>query len=245
MINGILDSKQKIISDGLVLNYDVSQFRSYPTTGTSLIDLSGNNYTSSLINGPSFSSGNGGSIYFDGVNDYASIINPTSIASQNLTISLWIYPLPAPYYLTTLIDFDHATPGTAQGWVIQSEDAVSNRYYYLAYYSSSTYQPSTGIGAGKGIQITNNTWQNLVFTKNGVNIIGYKNGTQVFTSTASSDVITYKPNKNIKIASVIYSGDAYLRWAKGNISQAQIYNKALTATEVLQNFNANKLRYGL
>ena len=241
MTNGILDSGQKIVTDGLVLNYDIAQLRSYPTTGTAITDLSGNSNNATLINGVAFNSGNGGNLLFDGVNDYVESVTPSVLQNQNFTASLWIYPMPASNVVTTLIDYNHVAP---QGWVIQSEDATTNRFYYLAYYSATSYQPAGLFGIGKGLQITNNVWQKLTFIKNGTNVRGYINGVQVFSVTATNSSVTYLSNRNLRIGSAESTIPAG-RYAKGNISQVQIYSRALSETEVLQNFNANRLRYGL
>ena len=90
MINGIIDSGQKIITDGLVMHLDAAQLRSYPTTGTTWTDLSGNGNNGTLINGPTFNSGNGGSIVFDGVNDYVTGFNSISInTTSSFAIEFW------------------------------------------------------------------------------------------------------------------------------------------------------------
>jgi len=234
-----------IVTNGLVLNLDAAKKDSYPGSGTTWRDISGNGNNCTLTNGPTFNSDNGGSIMFDGSNDFADITNPLNIQTQNITISIWTYPSSATYAITSLIDYDHSST-IAQGWVLQSEDATTNRYYYFAYYDGSTYQPSTGIGAGKGIQLTTSIWQNLTYTKNGTSIIGYLNGIQVFTSTAGSSTISYQPNRTIRIGGVVSTLPGVgLRFYNGRVSSTQIYNRALSATEVLQNYNALKGRYGL
>jgi hypothetical protein len=208
-------------------------------TGTTWIDLSRSGINGTLINGPTFNSANGGSIVFDGVDDYVGITNPTILQNQNFSISVWINPLSPNQAITSIVDYDH---GNLQGWVIQSEDAITNRYYYLAYYDGSTFQPSTGIGAGKGVQLTNSIWQNLTYIKNGTSIIGYLNGIQNFTSTAGNANISYQSNRNLRIGGVVFSLE---RNYKGNIASTQIYNRVLSATEVLQNYNSTKTRFGL
>jgi len=239
MKNGILDSGQKIITNGLVLNYDVAQLRSYPKIGTNITDLSGNGNNGTLINGVIFNSSNGGILQFDGVNDYIQSTNPSNLKNQNFTISLWVYPKANTKGLVTLLDYNHAS---GANWVIQSEDAVTNKYYYLAYYSVSAFQPSNGFGAGKGIKITNDIWQNIIYVKNGLNVKGYLNGVLNFDVNASSSTVTYSATPNLTLS--ILAGTVN-RSSNNNTSQLQIYNRALTATEVLQNFNANRSRYGL
>ena len=78
----------KIVTDGLVLALDAANVKSYPGSGTTWTDMSGNGNNVTLTNGPTFSSDNGGSIVFDGVNDTATLSNPSTLS--NYTLSLWI-----------------------------------------------------------------------------------------------------------------------------------------------------------
>mgnify|MGYP000212112688 CR=1 FL=1 len=75
---------------GLVLHLDAGNTSSYPGTGTTWTDLSGNGYNGTFTNGPIFSAANGGCIVFDGVNDYVAGGNLGSFYSQG-TISYWMY----------------------------------------------------------------------------------------------------------------------------------------------------------
>jgi hypothetical protein len=80
-----------IVKDGLILDLDAAKRDSYPGTGTTWNDISGNQNNGTLVNGPTFNSGNGGSIVFDGVNDYANLSDPMSLRLEtfNFTLSLW------------------------------------------------------------------------------------------------------------------------------------------------------------
>ncbi len=84
-------SNGKIITSGLVLNLNAADQNSYVSGSTAWNDLSGNNYNGTLTNGPTFSSGNGGSIVFDGVDDYASLSGTITLGST-FTILAWIKP---------------------------------------------------------------------------------------------------------------------------------------------------------
>ena len=228
-----------LIKNGLVLELDAGNIKSYQSGSTTWFDKSGNANNGTLINGPTFNTGSLGSIVFDGTNDYVNILNPSILQNQNLTVSTWIKPTAATNVITGIIDYDH---GITQGWVLQSEDATSNRNYYFAYYDGSTFQPSSGIGTGKGVQLTNSIWQNLIFTKNGTSVVGYLNSVQTYTSTASSGTIMYLANKNLWLGGVVSIAG---RFYNGTIANTQIYNRALSADEVLQNYNATKGRFGL
>ena len=227
-----------IVTNGLVLNLDVGFTPSYSQSGITWYDVSSSGNNGTLTNGPTFNSANGGSIVFDGVDDYANNSNPSSLQNQNLTVSMWIKPSTATNEITTIVDYNHCG---GCNWVVQSEDATSNRNYYFGYRSTSNvWEPSNGIGGGKGVQLTNSVWQNLAFTKNETSIIGYLNGVQTYTSTAGSATILYLTG-NLKLG----AGSCISREFNGNMSNTQIYNRALSADEVLQNYNAQKARFGL
>jgi hypothetical protein len=232
-----------MIQDGLVLALDAADRNSYPGSGTTWRDMSGNGNNGTLTNGPTFSSANGGSIVFDGADAFALINNPTTIQNQDFTVSVWINPEVQNATVISIIDFDHAT-SPFQGWVMQSEDAITNRYFYLAWYDGSQFQPTGGggYGAGKGIQITTSAWQNIIYSKNGTTLLGYKNGSQVYSGTASNSNVSYISSRNIRIGGCVAIAG---RNFKGNISLAQIYNRALSASEVRQNYNAQKSRFNL
>jgi len=218
-----------IISSGLKLNLNSQIQLSYSGGGNSWYDLSGNNNTGMLTNGPIFDSITR-SIVFDGADDYAIVSNPSSLQNQNLTVSTWIKPSTATNQITGIIDYDHCGGGP---WVLQSEDATTNRYYYFGYITANGYQPSSGIGAGKGVQLTNSVWQNLVFTKNGTSVIGYLNGVQKFSATATNGNMTGDASRPLLLGTVLNCAN---RNFNGSMSNTQIYNRALTQSEILQNY---------
>ena len=83
------------VTSGLVLCLDAGNAKSYPGSGTVWTDLSGNGNTGTLINGPTYNSANGGSIVFDGVNDYANIGVGRGVNqfSGNFAVSVWVMRL--------------------------------------------------------------------------------------------------------------------------------------------------------
>lgn len=82
-----------IVTNGLVLALDAAKKDSYPGSGTVWRDISGNGNNGTLTNGPTFNSGNGGSIVFDGVDDYVEYGLITQMSNLiNITVSYWYYP---------------------------------------------------------------------------------------------------------------------------------------------------------
>ena len=80
-----------IVTSGLILNLDAGNASSYPGTGTTWTDLSGNNNNGTLVNGVGYSSSNGGIMTFDGVNDFVNCGNSSTFNQTNaLTLSTWV-----------------------------------------------------------------------------------------------------------------------------------------------------------
>ena len=130
-----------IVENGLVLALDAGNSKSYPGTGTTWTDLSGRGNTGTLNNMEipgDYSTANGGFLTFDGTDEFVQINNPTTFHNQNFTISAWINPGVQDSVTVSIMDFDHAS---TNGWVIQSQDANSNRNYYLAWWDGSQFQP--------------------------------------------------------------------------------------------------------
>ena len=221
----------RIVTSGLVLNLDAADRNSYPGSGTTWTDLSGNNNNGTLTNGPAFNSANGGSIVFDGTNDYANCGNNTTLdITETFTISLWINPVRnnvASYILDK--DFDK------YAIIIGYQSGFVNFY-------NGEYQPTA---TTTQIGISNNVWTNIVYTKNlnslSNNWSGYKNGSAVFTVTRSFTNTTSSAQLNIGTSRPGGFNAAY----GGSIATTQIYNRALSAQEIQQNYNATKTRYGL
>ena len=219
--------------NGLVLALDAANTKSYPGSGTTWTDLSGNGNNGTLVNGPSYSSANGGSIIFDGVDDYIINSSTTSIPTGNSsrTIQFWVYPKADTNVFIQL--------GTGGG---------GNQIYSVQFYNTSgtRYLFSDGINGGNNLTIsgsqlpTLNTWNHITFGNSGQNWFYYVNAVSQASGTWSTTINT--------IGQKVIIGkrdDVVANTTNGNISQVSVYNRALSATEVLQNFNALKSRYGL
>ena len=224
-----------LVQNGLILALDAADKNSYRGTGTNWIDLSGNNYNGTLTNGPTFSNANGGVIVFDGIDDYVAGGNLGSFYSQG-TISYWMYSTAVENYRNPFttnyngvnvgIRFEQYTTASPYGGfnVVIGNDAGA--------YTGFSYSPS--------VILTVNSWYNVVLVWNTVTnkAIGYLNGVLKFDESHTYWATTLP-------AIAIGNGFSSARYFKGNVSSVEIYNKALTATEVLQNYNATKTRFGL
>ena len=216
-----------IVTNGLVLNLDAGFIPSYPTNGTTWYDLSygGNNGT--LTNGPTYNTLDGGSIVFDGVDDYATAGN--FFTYQTFTINLWVKPGSSQTTYADIIDNNHTG---AQNWVCQQNENDLNQYQF-GVFGSSFQNSLTGT-----FTLTSNIWVNLTFTFDGDKVRGYINGSLFGTGASLGTTIHYAaPTFNIG------------RWNSGGrnwngqYGMISVYNRQLTSQEILQNYNAQVSRF--
>lgn len=211
----------RIVTDSLVLCLDAGNAKSYPGTGTVWNDLSGNGNTGTLINGPTYSAGNGGSFSFDGSNDMVVVTLPSTISFNTFTYNAWIRSTSNTGY-RTIIDQDNDDWffGMASGQFISYDPNYQTGYY-----------------------INMNQWYNLCMSHaaNGP-VFFYVNGKQVYATgnDSTSHTTTY-----FGIGSGVVGPTTPSEVWSGNISQVSIYNRALSAAEINQNFNALRGRYGI
>ena len=235
MKNGILDSGQKIITNGLVLNYDVAQLRSYPKIGTNITDLSGNGNNGTLINGVGFNALNGGNLLFDGINDYVNCGVVSSLGSDpSLPFSFSIWVKKNVNKLVGVFEkYAGSTVGGIFGWTVRLDQPATNDVFL---YLNKSQVGGTSIIAENVLSL--NTWVNITVTYNGSFGYLYINGIFKSSGATPGGVVS---TRNIYFGIISQSTNAL----NGNIGNALGYTKTLSATEVLQNFNANRSRYGL
>ena len=223
----------KIVSSGLVLCLDAANKVSYPGSGTVWRDLSGNNNTGTLTNGPTFSGANGGSIVFDGTNDYVTF----SQVIQNFTAF------------------------TILAWARPTVNLTSN-YNGIVFQGHESYPPSdsqnfnfyvnTNVGGGYGwgadtryaMPISVNNTYMFGVTVTSTQTIQYINS-QIQSTFNYSTISNFNSTRAFEIGkSVGYPGYLSTIYFVGNIFNMLVYNRALSAAEVLQNYNITKGRFG-
>jgi hypothetical protein len=211
------------VTNGLVLSLDAAKRDSYPGSGTAWRDISGNGNNGTLTNGPTFNSDNGGSIVFDGTNDRIDIAGTVISGSQNFTIECACRSLAA-----NTAEYIFGNYGVANNGI--------ELYFYLneliLYYGGTyLFSPDNSI--------LSNTWYIVTATRNGNNVALYINGA-LSSSGANSNSIT--TNNPYTIGNAYdYNSEIF----RGNIASVKVYNRALSNIEILQNYNAQKSRYGL
>ena len=215
-----------IVKDGLVLNLDAAKRDSYPGSGTTWRDISGNQNNGTLINGPTFNSDNGGSFVFDGSNDYVNTnyTPPTS----NFTVNI-VYKCNNPVFWAPI-------------WGCEVWNSLTG---YIAYFErSGILEFSRGGGGSIRTSTPTTATANYTFTlsSNGaaciyINGILRTSGTITLASSITRPIILSARYDN--------GGGGPFDIRASTIPYLSIYNRALTAQEVLQNYNATKGRYGL
>jgi hypothetical protein len=221
-----LGHSPRIVTDGLVLALDAGNTKSYPGSGTTWTDLSGNGNNGTLENDVGFDGGNGGALSFDGVNDYANfgnILVPTS--SSSYTVSVWCYRNRNNVGYEELLS--------------QWTSASSNNSFFFGFNNSNvrfTDNWNNVVVSGAG---NTGVWMNLVGVYITSNAYIFLNGN---LSATKGSGFSYTGTGAFVIGR---QGELNSEYFSGNISQVSIYNKALTASEVQQNFNALRGRYGI
>jgi hypothetical protein len=238
MKTGILDNVQRIVTNGLVLNLDAGNPLSYPGSGSTWTDISGNSLNATLNNGPTFDSANGGSIVFDGTDDYGTIPDSSILdfTGSPMSICTWINRVgnAAPQGEEIII---HKESGISViGGYQYSINGNTGAYSLRIRNSSSGNDTFTG---STGSVITGN-WVLLCLTYDNSTIRGYVNGS--FDSSLSSTISIGNTNNPMGICST-YLGNG--NFGNYKVASINIYNRALSALEVTQNFNALKSRFGL
>ena len=225
----------EVVEDGLVLALDAGNTKSYPGSGTTWTDLSGNGNNGTLTNGPTYSGDNGGSLSFDGVDDYVGCGNDASInfGTGDFTVSVWFRRFSNATtnlrLLSKAASTDTAAAGAAGFCFFGGNTAIS--------FAVNPTAASPIIGAAS---YSLNEWVNVVgLVERGVSMRTYKNGSLVASTTA--------PVGSVSGTTSLFLGSnvgANLYWP-GEISNVSLYNRALTAQEIQQNYNATKSRFGL
>ena len=226
-----------IVTSGLVLCLDAANKVSYPGSGTSWYNLSGTINTGTLTNGPTFSNLNGGCIVFDGTDDYVNIpynvnLNPTT----NVSVSVWSRLTVSDSSIRNPIEL--SASGDELYFIIWRGDLSPKRWQCGIRQSNNTYvEPQSTTNTSI------NTWYNLgLIANSSTGLVSFYINGVLDVSLAYNGTLKQNAAATLSIGS---DPGAAIRYWQGNISNVQIYNRALSATEVLQNYNATKTRFGL
>jgi hypothetical protein len=223
----------KIVTQGLVLALDAASKNSYPGSGIVWNDLSGNNNNGSLVNGPTFSTANGGSIVFDGVNEYgltANLLNPTTFPNESVFV--WFYPTSAGQIVSEL-----GQASIDSGWHDSNIEISTGGTISFAIWAGNL--TNRVVSTAKSF----NTWYQLGFTYSGTTLTAYINGASIGTTTFTRQTTTSLYFGLCAIDSTTNMGTP--GYAGGRMGNFMFYNRGLLSIEVLQNYNALKSRFDL
>lgn len=227
------------VETDLIYHIDASQTDSYPTTGTAVSDLTSTLGDSTLVNGPTFTQDREASYWtFDGSDDY--LITPnveTPMSGETHSTECWIYPT------GNGIIVDYLGQASLTGYHFSAIEIVSGSLEFGLW--NGTVITSTGATSA----ISNNVWHQVVLTYDGTTCRGYLDGSLAGSVAVSWD----SPHINgggtndlymgFGVADVTNQGDG--TYYNGRFGVIRLYTGALTADEILQNYNATKWRFGL
>jgi hypothetical protein len=232
--------KSGIITNGLIIQLDAANTASYPGTGTSWNDLSGNGYNGTLVNGVGYTTNNGGVLVFDGVNDYVSV-----------NVNSWIRTLSSAYTFNSFLCYNGSSAGGAPyslmtfpndsnnndgfwqhlnlgNWLWRTEDNIAGEY------GGNVEAPST---------FTNGNWYHVATVVKTNSLSFYRNGALVANISTNFNWNYLRTDQT----AYVYIGTGYgeLYAMNGSIGNFSMYNRELSAAEIQQNFNAIRGRYGI
>jgi hypothetical protein len=227
----------RIVSNGLVLCLDAANKRSYPGTGTTWTDLSGNSNNGTLTNGPTFSSANGGHIVFDGTNDYLSLNSALNFStSTGFTICMFLQKV-------------NNQSGTAWNYFYSNNSPTIEIGGYGQTGTSFVFKDNTVANTEIGSQDIVSSWSYISFGTNASTRTSYiytlnpTVGTVLTTSVGSVSNLTLGFERFFTTGPS--GGPAGTTYFRSKCATIQAYNRVLTSTEVLQNYNATKSRFGI
>ena len=226
-----------IVNDDSLLFYlDTVNIKSYVNGSTTWRDISkaGNNGT--LVNSPAFSSANGGSIVFDGTDDYCNIPISAVPTGSQATVSFW-----TKFNVTQASSIFSAYNSAGQRQInihLTWSDSVA---YWDCGASGGTYDR---INSSTLTTAQKTGWHNWVFTKDAITgtMVIYLDGISLASGTGKTNTIGTISTASKRCAIASFDDTMYY---SGNISSMLLYNRVLSTTEITQNFNATKTRFGL
>ena len=226
----LFQATKGIVQDGLVLNLDAGVNKSYPRNGTTWYDLS-NNGNGTLTNGPTFSRNNGGVITFDGTDDNVTLGTGGSLGLDSYhSVEFWVYPFT-----------DSGDQGLLRN---KGSGGNTNNYMHYLFRGANIRMGWYSNDLRAYNQMVPNNWYHIVFLLDSADDKRriYKNSSLVATDSSAR---TTTPNVTNTTTYLGYYSSSATTSFNGLMATCRIYNRALTATEVLQNYNATKARFGL
>ena len=224
------ENTKGVVTDGLVFYVDPGHGGSYPGSGTTLTDLAGSN-NGTLTNGPTYSSNNGGTLVFDGTNDYVSCTS--FVIPAKITVSAWVNPDSTS--ASRMLNASDDSTAVVRNWQLRTN--TNGTVTAIAFHTSSpnNIQLTTTETLSTGV------WKMVSFTSDGSNLKIYFDGVE-----KASVSFPYNILGNGSVGDFLLAGRKTSSVADtfdGKQGPTAVYDRALSATELLQNYNALKNRF--
>lgn len=221
-----------VSESGLVLCLDAADKNSYSGTGTTWTDLSGNGYNGILTNGPTFSNTNGGIFIFDGTDDYVQTNLNQNTDNASITWEAWFWDSSAGGFFDNTAIISNYGPDATTPFTILHISV--NGYPFFGQRNSSGTEESIFYSTN----ICNSEWHQIVGVVDSSNMHLYVDGVLRGSKTKVTGTTTSGQN-------IVIGSNHLGRYQSCRMAGVRIYNKSLTSSEVLQNYNATKSRFGL
>jgi hypothetical protein len=223
-----LTQSPTIVTNGLTLRLDASNLASYPGSGSTWTDIAGTAQNITLVNSPTYTSASPAYFTFNGSNQRGSGTGAV-LASTSYTKSVW-------FYLNAYADNNIVSSATGGHYMFFGNVSDRTKLYagnsnwtvpdYLSHLQSTT---SFSLNTWYNATITFNTTDGMTLYVNGVFDKLYTSVKTAFTGDGSTNIAAFGTGNLLN----------------GRISKVYCYNRSLTASEVLQNYNFDKSQYGL
>jgi hypothetical protein len=230
--------EENIVGNGIVLNLDPAKSNSYSGIGNTIFDLSGIGNTGTLINGPTFSSLNGGSIVFDGTNDFLTIGDKLDFGFNSFSFSCWI----------------NLSSVTGTRCVFSKSVADYQPYRYALLIINNKLRPfmrgnlnDLDVEFDSTLSLSTSTWYHIVcvYERSSTLKLYINNSLDSSASISHWQNLDIQNSYTFKLGSYAAPDDSATYFMQGSISNFTAYNRVLSLTEIRQNYNAVKNRFGL
>jgi len=222
----------KIITDGLVLALDAANTKSYPGSGTTWFDLSGNGNNGTLTNGPTFNNENLGSLVFDGVDDLCRTDVNVSNLNNLFSVGIWF----------TLTSATSSDSGAVSKRLISADQSSGSTKWCIGITPTRQFLFGGNGGTERTLNFTIelNTPYFVVLTHNVSTYSLFLNGVNQIRNDTSNIA-----SPNFGKVSIACRPNSVDRLWTGSVFSSMFYTRILTDDEILQNYNATKGRFGL
>jgi type II secretory pathway pseudopilin PulG len=218
----------RIVTDGLIMYLDAASKKSYPGTGSTWTDISNNRNNGTLINNPTFSSNNNGILQFNGINQYVTSVITNTPFTQ-LTFIAFFYRITTGASGAGIV-FNREGGGNVTGMNICYPNSNNLGYHWND--DSGTYLYDSGLS------VPLNVWSYCALSVNSTSALFCVNGNFInrIYSHASTNI-----GAGLQIGADVPTN----RYYQSNFASTYLYNRALTISEIAQNYNAIKGRFNL